>query len=295
MAGVEENPRRLPWLFRWFFPKTLFYYPALSAWFLPFRADADPSYAPCRAFLDKSFATPRDTSAAVSATADLVTDPKKRASDRELSDAAVRGIWAYSVPADHTPIPDEHLAAAFAQVGGITESFLPWKLLRDVPRTASLYAYADGVLKSLGLRGDGGGATEPLPDAAVPDTAHVLFAIALNAPRVLRRVAELRPGEDVRAALCALGPTESVVRMVTGDSTLGGLLPDGAPARRGRTMVVLNIRAAAAQTGDLAFVFSSGRGQRECAARGVVELSFGDVRAEVARRRGVKGIAGPKQ
>lgn len=299
VAGVHENPDRLPWLFRWYFPKTRFYNPALRGWFLPFRAADDPTYAPCRAFLDKSFATPRDTSAAVSATADLLTDANQKASDRDLSDAAIRAIWAYIVPPGHPPIPEKHLAAAFAQVGGITDSLLPWKLLRDVPSTASVYAYVDGVLKSLGLRGgDGSGngnsagaTTAPLPDAAVTDTAHVLFATAMNAPQVLRRLAELRPGEDVRTALCALGPTEQVVRMVKEDSTLGGLLPDDAPARRGHTMVIFNIRAGAAQTGDLAFVFGAGPGQRQCAARGVLERYFEDVRAEVARRRGAENVA----
>lgn len=56
------------------------------------RALADPSYAPCRAFIDRRFATRPDMSAAVTVTAGLLTDPHRSHSNRKLSDEAIRTI-----------------------------------------------------------------------------------------------------------------------------------------------------------------------------------------------------------
>lgn len=296
VAAAVDTPDDLPWLFRWFFPKTRFYNPRLRGWFLPFRATSDATYAPCRRFLDTSFAQQRDTAVHVARTVDLLTDPQHRPTDAQLAEDAIRAIWAYIVPRDHSPLPSVHLAAASDQIGDLSDSFLPWKLLRSVRTTAAVFDYVDSVLHRLGLRGltPGNGhesneppvaSTGPLPDPVVTDAAHPLFAMAKNAPDVLRRLAELRPGEDVTAVLCAVGPVRDVPRMVTQSTTLNGLLGDREPAEKGKTVLLFAVGEAAAATGDPTFVFSGGPGQRECAARGVVENYFEDVHAELIRRR----------
>eukprot|EP00178_Gracilaria_changii_P019322 TRINITY_DN56078_c0_g1_i1.p1 TRINITY_DN56078_c0_g1~~TRINITY_DN56078_c0_g1_i1.p1 ORF type:complete len:379 (+),score=56.04 TRINITY_DN56078_c0_g1_i1:96-1139(+) len=296
VAAATESPDHLPWLFRWYFPKTRFYNPALRGWFLPFRASSDATYAPCRAFLDTTFAQVRDTSVHVKRTVELLTDTHHRPTDRQLSDVAISAIWTYIVPEDHAPIRDEYLAAASAQIGDLTDSFLPWKLLGSVRGTAAIYTYVDNVLRALGFRGTvssngadndhdtAAASADKLPHAAVTDVAHVLFAMAKNAPPVLRRLAELRQDEDLNAVLCAVSPTESVARMVTSTSTLNGLLPDNAPAEPRKTMVLFAIGDVAKSTGDITFVFSGGPGQRECAARKVIEKYFRDVHTELLRR-----------
>ena len=313
LAAVVPDPDNLPWLFRWYMPKTRFYNPTLGGWFLPFRGgvSVDPTYAPCRAFLDARFAQPRDLSAYVSATVDLLMDiaggsgddddkkkKKKKGgpSDRQLADVAIQAVWRYIVPDGEPPLDDARLDEADRQVVSPVDSFLPWKVLRGVPGLSSLYAWTDKLLQRLGWRGtEGDGGDDavpgtPLPDPAVTDTAHVLLALRINAPPVLRRIAELRDEDaDLAAVLSAVGPVERAPRMTTRESTLGGLLPDDAPALPRSTVVMLGIRAAAKTSGDVSYVFAAGPGTRECAARGVLEGYFGDVRDELIRRRAAAG------
>lgn len=275
VTGAIEKTSDLPWLFRWFLPKTRFLWVSRYAWFLPFRTDDHPTYAPCRAYLDNRFAQTVDNSANVKRLAQLLTDKTHEASERELSDESIHAIWAYIVPPGHPPIPDEHLEAASKQIGSIPESFFPWRFLNN-GGTVGIFEYVEDVLKKIGV-------TSP-PQELPVDVGHVFFAMALNSPMILEEIRK-NPDDELISILSRLGPVENAMRMVKRESSLGGLLPNDEPAVPKKTVILPELRLAAKETGDLSFVFQAGPGQRVCAAKDVLLKFYAEVQEEVRKIR----------
>ncbi|KAI0559780.1 hypothetical protein FGB62_138g00 [Gracilaria domingensis] len=244
---------------------------------MPFRATDDPTYPPCRAFLDKKFAVPQDISAVVSETADALQNPEKLPSDRVLSDFCIRAIWPHFAPPGHPDIPKDTLDSVDKQVGGVVDSILPWRFLPAKPNIADVYEFTDESLKRTGER-------EALPDPGVTDMAHVMFAMNINGPPLLREVAT-SIDDDVDAIFTRLGLVENSIRIAKRSGTLGGLLDDNEPAEAKKTMVMCNIRSAARATRDIAYAFSSGPGTRRCAAEPAIVAYVKAVQEELKRRR----------
>ena len=94
-----------------------------------------------------------------------------------------------------------------------------------------------------------------VPPDSVVDVAHIIFAMHAFAPTYLRELSH-HPYDDQSVLFSRLGLTKDTARMTLCDSILGGLLTDDAPAYAGKTVILLKIRSAAKQSGDLTYSFS---------------------------------------
>lgn len=275
VARANTKPSSLPWLFRYYFPLTRFYNPKQDGWFLPLRSREVSSYVPCRAFLDDKFKTKRDVTEYAREAAELLCREKK-ATDRELSDVGIRWVWSHMVPEDHPPIPDSVLKDVTMQVGPISQAFLPWKVLPAHDATAAVFQFADDQLRSLGVR-------DELPDAAVTDTAHILFAMNLNGPPLLRALGDT-PYDDLDDILIRLGLTKNSIRVCIRAGTLGGVLPSNEPASPDSSVVLIDIAQVAKETNDSSYAFASTQ-DRPCAAKHLIREFATAVQTEIKKRK----------
>lgn len=163
------------------------------------------------------------------------------------------------------------------QIGSLGDSFNPFKQMTENGGTERVYSYALETVAAVE------GAQKPPPQCS-PDPAHPIFAMLLFARMILRGIVD-NPSADIATIFCSVGPTESVARMTTRDSTLGGLLSDKRPARAGKTIILLEIRSAARETNNLSYVFAGGPSDnsRSCCARFALLKFFDEVKTEYNR------------
>ncbi len=105
-------------------------------------------------------------------------------------------------------------------------------------------------------------------DLVVPDVAHHFGAAAQGATRALLLLRSDKKEQlsltDFRTCMLEAPIAESVVRVPSVETTVGGLFPQDDPLVPGRTIVKLNIAQAAKQSGDDRFLFGAGRDHRQC-------------------------------
>lgn len=281
LSEIYETLAGLPWLFRWYFSFTRFF-SAAHGWFLPFRADDDPTYPPSAAFLHHKF-TPAaaDISGPVARAIDLLTQDKP-ASDEELSATFMDAMFLRFAPGLQR-VPDDILDDAGKQVVGLVDSFLPHRFLPGKPSIRDIYNFAEKTLQD---SGEG----NSLPREAVVDVAHALLAPSIHGAKVLRALAD-SVDEDVEQTLSSRAPTETVLRVPKRDTTLGGLLPADQPAVRGKTVIRLDIRIAASETKNVAWVFGTGDENRRCAAEPAVKEFFKAVLDGLRAKKAAGGTA----
>lgn len=280
MTSEHDALTSLPWFFRWFFPLSRLYSP-IHGWFLPFRPESDPSYSPCSSFLRRKFEpAAADMSGPVKRAVDLLADPGRQASDEELNTVFMDAMFVRFIPGQEH-VPDNVLDNVRKQVGAIGESFLPHRFLPARGAMREVYAYTEKALND-------SGESKGLPKNAVVDVAHALMAPQRNGAKVLRALsADVNDELELEHSLSKLGPVEAVVRAVGRDGTLGGLLPTDQPAVKGKTIVKLDIRIAAAETKQFAWVFGTGDEHRRCAAEPAIREFFQAVWDGLRARRAV--------
>lgn len=265
------TPETLPILLRWYFPVSRFLSPP-HGFFLPMRSSEDPTFAPCRKFLDDAFTAPSTTPITehVKKAADLLSTDNP--SEKDLSATFARAISCRFLPHG---LPQNIVNDADKQIE-FGESFLPWKYIPAKSAMKRIFAFFDTALRATG-------ALPELPNTLVTDVAHSSLATMLHGAAVLQEIGK-NPGEDVDAILARLGRVESVPRMVKQESTLGGQLKK--VAKPGWTVVFLDIRSSARDTGDVSWAFGTGTTERRCAAEPAIREFFKAVQTELLARRG---------
>lgn len=276
LTDVYDSLKNVPFLFRIWFPLSRFY-SRIYGWFLPFRPTSDPSYAPCQAFLEEKF-TPSsaDISAQVKRAADLLEDTANPPSDEQLARTFIEAIYLRFTNESQT-VPANIVCDVGKQVVQLQNALNPVKAVRAKPAVGRVYRYAEESLRSINVY-------EGLPTDVAVDASHALFTPQIHGANMLRGlVANLDKPADVNLPQLAL--TDRVLRATIRDGTLGGLLAENAPARRGKTMVVIDIRVAAHQTGSLAWAFGVGTEERRCTAEPAIIEFYEAVRMELIKRR----------
>lgn len=266
----------LPFPFRQYFSLSRFYHTPTSSWFQPMRSSSDPTYAPCRAFLDDRFARARDMTPFATRAADILCGPDP--SDRDLVDVCVRAIWQYMVDVGHPGFSDSLIDDVMKQIGTITEVLNPFTVFPAAKPTARVFDHAEQTLKQTA-----NDEFNKLPKAVIPDVAHVFFAMENNAVPFLREIAK-NPHKELDDILLDLAVVPTVLRMCKEDGTLGGLLPEDKPARSGKTIVQIDTKAIGEERRDAYFAFAVQPG-RECAAEAVIRKFLVSVQEELRRRQ----------
>lgn len=306
-AGIPWGD--LPCWVRWLFPLGRQYSGARGhGWFLPFKASDDPAYAPRRGALDRVFAdgngyTRGDVTAMAAALSADPPVPPGRV--RYLFAAAL--CRAFTGGAEAPPLEPAVAAASEKAVEGLISSFAPWVWLPARYCLPRVWAWGDAVLSraSRGVMPDGapvppqvaatptgdGAATDELtpslsavlPPSAAVDIGHCVASATANAEEIFT-AAVAHPNATATDVLTRLAPpVPQVARLAVRGGTLGGLLPTDDPAVAGVTVVLLQVGAAAAATGDVAWTFGVGDGVRGCAAAPLIRAYVADVLAELRR------------
>eukprot|EP00171_Calliarthron_tuberculosum_P002800 IDg2800t1 len=258
---VIPTPNELPWLFRNWFPVSRFMSEPHGL-FMPMRGDM-VNYADSRAYLEAAFAPGKfDMSEHVRATARLLADPNRLPNDRTLGAAFARAMSQRFTP--RTAELDVAIEAAHNQAESLPDSFVPWRRYAAAKGLSKVYSFFEEELAAQEHKG-----ARTLPPSATVDVAHSILASLINGPAVLREIAA-NPNEDASALFVRLGKVEEVLRMVTRETTLAGLVSPDRPVYPGTTMVRINIGQVTRETGDVAWAFGSGTERRRCAAEGEI-------------------------
>lgn len=250
----------LPWWVRFFFRATKFHDDARDLWFCPFESSTDPSYPGRRAFLESKVAEgyrPED----VQLIADLLTSG---ASDQALSQQMVQVV---NRPFFGREVPTHVSAAAKDTLQELGEAALPWRYVRAVRSRKRVLEFCEESL-------DAG--------VHVLDVGHNIGEVVQASTPALRRLQEDldRPVEEIFAKHA---PTSQVPRIAVRPSRLGGLLR--LPTKPGKTVVILKVAKAAAESGDLLFTFGTGSPERSCVFMNFFLQFMKDLQAELRRRR----------
>jgi hypothetical protein len=238
----------LPFWLRFFFKATKFHDPQRDLWFCPFEATANPTYYPRRAYLEEKVAIGYQPEE-VEKIARLL---QANADEAELAHEMVQVVNRRFFDRD---IPREISQSANYTLQDFGEAILPWKYLRGKKAQEKMMNYCEQNLP---------------PGVHILDVGHNIGEVVQATAKALRTLKDNldQPVEEIftQQALTAQAP-----RIATQASTFDGLL--SSPATPGKTVFILKIAEAAAQTGDLLFTFSTGRAERACVFQGFF-LSF---------------------
>lgn len=270
VSEAIPEPENLPWLFRNWFPVSRFQSDTYGL-FMPMRGD-QAKYADTRAFLVAAFAPGKfDLAKHARATATLLVDPDRLPDDKTLGTAFARAMTSRFTT--RLAELDNVIENAHNQTGSVTDAMIPWRRMSAARNMPKVYDFFHEELQGRGL-----------PKSAAVDVAHSVFASLINGPGVLREVAA-NPNEDASDLFVRLGKVKEVLRMVTRETTLAGMVSPDRPVYPGTTMVRINIRNAARDTGDIAWAFGSGSSQRRCVAEGELIRFVRAVQSELQQLR----------
>ena len=231
--------RALPWWLRLFFRATKFHDDRRDLWFCPMEPKTEPTYLRRRHYLASKAAMgyqPRD----VERIAELLSSsaPDGRIAE-EMVDIVNRRFFGRQVPA--TIVEDARWT--LQKLGNMLS---PASYQRARRSQRNIMDYCVGALP---------------PEVHAVDVGHNIGEVVqatLPALKLVRDNLEV----PVERLFTLHAPTPQVLRIAVRDSTVGGLLR--APARARRTVFLLKIGRAAAETGDLRFTFGTGGPERLC-------------------------------
>ena len=132
-----------------------------------------------------------------------------------------------------------------------------------------------------------------LPDGCTADVAHTIFNSGQESIILLSRAILADPTRPIEETFGVVGPTKNVMRMCKIDTTLRGLLPKDKPMRKGKTIVLMNIRNVAQKRMDTLFCFGTNTKdrnglERRCCLENAVLEYFDAIRKEVLSQSGKK-------
>jgi len=270
----------MQWLLKNYFKNARFYSKPFG-YFMAFRKDPKST----RAYLDKKF-TPgaMDVSNSAKDAADILFDKKlsKKKADNALIAVFVNVIGCRFLPGKSN-FPSKTLNLHTKVIASVVPALLPtnrWRSRRAVKKVCMFMK--DAAAET------GDFEKYKLHEGCPIDLAHPILTGSLHAVDCLREIAK-DPDQDVELMMCRRkGTTDKIPRMVTQDSTLGGLLPLDNPAIAGKTVVLLKIGAAAKETDDISYAFGAGpKGSRDrqCAAKPAILEFLKAVQSEVRMRK----------
>jgi len=269
------------WLLKNYFKNSRFYSKPFG-YFMAFRTDPKSS---TRAYLDKKF-TPgaMDVTNFAKDAANILLDKKlsKKKADNALIAVFVNAIACRFLPGKSS-ISSKTLNLNTKVINGVVPALLPtkrWRSRRAVKKACIFMK--DAAAET------GDFEKYKLHEGSPIDLAHPIFAGSVHAVDCLREIVK-DPDQDVELMMCRRkGTTDKIPRMVTQNSTLGGLLPLDKPAIAGKTVVLLKIGDAAKETDDISYAFGAGpKGSRDryCAAKPAILEFLKAVQSEVRMRK----------
>ena len=231
--------RALPWWLRFFFRATKFHDDRRDLWFCPMEPATAPTYPERRAYLAAKASLGYEPGDVVKI-AELLSNG---ADDDRIAQAMVpivnRRFFEQEVP---TPIIQD----AKWTLQSLGSALSPGKYRRARESQRRIMDYCTRALP---------------PTVHALDVGHNIGEVVQATLPALRRVKE-NPDVPVEKLFTRHAPTPQVLRIAVRNSNVGGLLR--APARAGRTVFLLKIGQAAAQTEDLRFTFGTGGPERLC-------------------------------
>jgi hypothetical protein len=243
------------------FPSTRYYDVDRDRWFCAFEPAMAPGCPERRSYQARQMASgyrPDD----VVRLADLLS---RDADDEELGHALVQIVVQRFVDGE---IPRSVTDAAARAATTTLEVFLqPWSRPRTRRAQQEVSRYCAHAVK---------------PEAHSADIGHHLGnAVHVMLPALRHVTGSL--DQPVEQVLAENAPTSLLPRIALKASTLGGLLRK--PAVPGRTVIFYKIGDAAAETGDMLFVFAAGLPDRYCSGKDFVLNLMKDVHRELRARR----------
>lgn len=229
----------LPWWVKLYFRATKFHDTSRDLWFCPFEPTSNPTYHARRAYLEEKTAIgyrPED----VQKIAQML---KTEVSDDSLAQEMVQIVnhrfFEQEIPANISE-------TAKHTVQKISEAMIPWKYSKGIKAQKHLMNYCDRTLPA---------------NVHSLDVGHNIGEVMQSTAGALKILKDNldKPVEEI---FTTHAPTEQVPRIAVKASTLDGLL--SSPTIPGKTVVILKLAKAAAQTKDIRFTFGALQADRAC-------------------------------
>lgn len=248
----------LPWWIKWYFPSTKFHDNERDLWFCPFEPTSNPTYQTRRAYLEEKTATGYSQDD-VKEIAQLL---RTNASDDVLDHAMVQVVNKRFFEQE---IPQEITETAKYTVQKFSEAILPWKYAQGIKSQKEIMNYCEQSLPK---------------EVHILDVGHNIGEVVQSTAGSLKTLNDNldKPVEDI---FTEYAPTLQVPRIAIKASTFDGLL--SSPITPGKTVLILQIAKAAAQTKDIWFTFSTGKSERACVFKDFFLNFMNDLQKELKK------------
>ncbi|MEM9091822.1 MAG: hypothetical protein AAGC93_24170 [Cyanobacteria bacterium P01_F01_bin.53] len=229
----------LPWWVKLYFRATKFYDASRDLWFCPFESTSNPTYRTRRTYLEEKTAIgyrPEDVQRIAQMLRTEVSDDSLA---QEMVQIVNHRFFKQEIPANISETA-KHTVQKFSEV------VIPWKYSKGVKAQKHLMNYCDRTLPA---------------NVHSLDVGHNIGEVMQSTAGALKILKDNldKPIEEI---FTTHAPTEQVPRIAVKASTLDGLL--SSPTTPGKTVVILKLAKAAAQTKDIRFTFGAFQTDRAC-------------------------------
>lgn len=251
---------QLPWVFRYWFASTKFYYPPTEKFFIAQEGDEKNDRPQRRKVVEEQLAA-GFTEQHIAKLTELI---KGHGDLTSVGKECAKIIGDLILPLnDGETIPDDVASAACTTAVDPTSIFNPFAYFRGWSSRRKVESYVRSKLPH---------------EVYIGDYAHNLGAAAQGLGLACLRMRNLH-NNDVRVHFCNNPLTTSTLRVPMKTTTLDGTFPDDAPLTTD-SIIVLEISAAAKETHDDLFLFASGVDHRQCPFKNL----FFESTTEIQRR-----------
>lgn len=267
--GTVDPFSKLPWLFRYFLPRTQLYNAAKDSWSIPMRSASSSSYPPCLAYLNTTYNGPEsdsvDVSAYVTEAANILFSPKDSSTDHRMRSVCARAMWTYIARGKDSPhnveIPDDVIRAASSQLRSPQELVNPFKVLGALS-IDKVFEFCNAFISATDPKTNTG---ESLPKELESDLAHAIFIMTRNGTALLNEIYK-NPNKDIPELFRDLGLSDTALRVAKESGNLGGLLPENNKTTKDSTIITINLADIARETGNSDYAFEVDA-DRSCTAK----------------------------
>lgn len=229
----------LPAWVKFYFRATKFYDEKRDLWFTPFESATNPSYQNRRDYLQQQVDTGY-TKAEVKRIAELLN---QNAEDEVLAHEMVQIVNRRFFGKE---IPQQIAKTAENTVQSFGEALSPPKYIRGKKAQEEIMNYCE----------------HNLPQGVhILDVGHNIGEVVQTTAGALK-ILKANLDQPVEEIFTQHPLTPQVPRIAIKSSTFDGLLSK--PTQPGKTVIILKISKAAAQTHDISFTFGTGRAERAC-------------------------------